>query len=137
MSDWRFSIFEFLEADGHSAIGNWLERERITARDRGLLMQKMDALALHGLELSGAAGPVKSKRHPKKKSHTYKLVIHGDVMLRPMFCKGPSDNDNEFTFLCGGVETGGVLYPDVADAEQRRAELVADPTRRVLNGRYK
>jgi hypothetical protein len=74
---------------------------------------------------------------PKVWSESYKLVIHGDVMLRPMFCKGPFDNDDEFTFLCGGIETGGVLQPDIADAEERRAVLIADPSRRERNGRYK
>jgi hypothetical protein len=139
MGGWRYRIFEFLETDGHSAIGNWLDRDKITARDRRLLRIKMDMLALNGVELltGFVAGPIKSKLHPRIPSHIYKLVIHGDVMLRPMFCRGPEDNDGEFTFLCGGVETGGLLSPDSSEAERRLSALIVDPTKRVLNGRYK
>src|SRR5688572_20208291 len=110
MAEWRFRIFEFLNERGHSVIGEWLDAERITKRDRTLLIQKMDMLAMHGSELTGlVAGPIASKRNPKVQSHVYKLVIHGDRMLRPMLCKGPLENDAEFTMLLGAIETGGKL----------------------------
>src|ERR1700739_3365665 len=102
MAAWRYRIFEVLNDRGDSVIGRWLEDERITARDRGQLLAKMDLLALHGDELGVLlAGPIRSKRNPRMQSHIYKLVIHGDRMLRPMLCKGPIAMNDEFTMLLG------------------------------------
>jgi len=138
---YRWRIYEYVDERGESAIGEWLRREDIQERDRGQLLQKMDMLAMHGMDLLPGilAGPIKSKRQPKKfQSHIYKLIIHGQRMLRPMLCKGPLDMDCEFTFLIGAIETGGILDVDALDAEKRRQEVIADPqNRRRLNGRYK
>lgn len=128
--------------EDQSAIGRWLKEKDIPERDRGQLMQKMDMLAMHGTDLlTGVlAGPIASKKYPKKlrPSHIYKLIVHGQRMLRPMLCRGPVDPDGEFTFLIGAIETGGVLDVDAMDAELRRQEVLADPeNRRRLNGRYK
>jgi hypothetical protein len=127
-----------------SAIGKWLKEKDITERDRGQLVQKMDMLAMHGADflLSPGilAGPIASKKHPKKlrPSHIYKLIVHGQRMLRPMLCRGPVDMDGEFTFLIGAIEKDRVLDVDAIDAEARRQEILADPeSRRRLNGRYK
>ena len=137
---YRWKIYEYLER-GESTIGRWLREENITERDRGQLMSKMDMLALHGLDLLPGllAGPIASKKkRDKLQSHIYKLVIHGQRMLRPMLCRGPVDMENEFTMLIGAIEVGGVLNVDVAEAEARRLEVVANPaeTRRI-NGRYR
>lgn len=138
MPDYRFRIYEFLDERGHSVIGEWLDVERITKRDRGHLLEKMDLLAMNGTELSGGVlhGPIKSKHNPRMQSHVYKLVIHGDKMLRPMLCKGPLDMENEFTMLLGAIEVNRVLDHDAQEAEERRAIIIADPRRRMLNGRY-
>lgn len=138
MAGWRFRIFEFIDERGRSVIGDWLDAERITSRDRNLLKAKMDLLALQGTELTGlVAGPISSKRNRRMQSHIYKLVIHGDRMLRPMLCKGPIDMEQEFTLLLGAIETGDILDHDAEDAEQNRAIVMRDPARRILNGRYK
>lgn len=138
MYQWR--IYEYVE-DGESTIKRWLREEKISDRDRGQLVQKMDMLAMHGTELlSGVlAGPIASKKKGKRfQSHIYKLIVHGQRMLRPMLCRGPIDTDSEFTMLIGAIETGGVLNVDAADAEARRQEVIQDPMgRRILNGRYK
>lgn len=134
---WR--IHEYLEGD-ESTIGRWLRENDIPDRDRGQLLQKMDMLAMHGMDLPPGllAGPIKSKREPKSQSHIYKLIVHGQRMLRPMLCRGPVDMDGEFTMLIGAIEKGGVLDVDAMDAEARRQEVIADPhNRRRLNGRYK
>ncbi|HUA18376.1 MAG TPA: hypothetical protein VMU80_20650 [Bryobacteraceae bacterium] len=112
----------------------------IPDRDRGQLLQKMDMLAMHGMDLPPGllAGPIKSKREPEKQSHIYKLIIHGQRMLRPMLCRGPVDMAAEFTMLIGAIEKDGVLDVDAMDAEERRQEVISDPrNRRRLNGRYK
>jgi len=140
-SAWRWSIYEYVE-DGRSTIHRWLRDENITDRDRGQLVAKMDMLAKDGTDLWPGilAGPIKSKREPKKlkPSHIYKLIIHGQRMLRPLLCKGPVDMAGEFTFLIGAIEKGNVLNVDALDADERRQEVIADPiNRRELNGRYR
>jgi len=137
MSRWR--IYEYLDGE-ESAIGKWLRENDIPDRDRGQLLQKMDMLAMHGMDLPPGllAGPIKSKREPEKQSHIYKLIIHGQRMLRPMLCRGPVDMAAEFTMLIGAIEKDGVLDVDAMDAEERRQEVISDPrNRRRLNGRYK
>jgi hypothetical protein len=137
MAAWR--IYEFLDGN-ESAIGKWLRENDIPDRDRGQLVQKMDMLAMHGMDLPPGllAGPIKSKREPKKQSHIYKLIIHGQRMLRPMLCRGPVDMDGEFTMLIGAIEKDGVLDVDAIHAEARRQEIISDPVNsRRLNGRYK
>ncbi len=135
---WR--IYEYLEKDGLSTIKHWLRHEAVSQRDRGQLVAKMDMLAMHGTTLMSGllAGPIKSKKQPKNfQSHIYKLVIHGDRMLRPMLCRGPIDMDGEFTMLIGAIEVGGKLNVDATEAEARRQEILKDSKRRELNGRYK
>lgn len=134
---WR--IFEYTNRRGDSVIGEWLDQRAISKRDRGALVQKMDMLAIHGTTLSSGllAGPIGSKRNPRREKHVYKLDVHGDRMLRPMLCKGPFDMDGEFTMLLGAIEINGVLDADAEEAEIRRATLLEDPSRRRLNGRYR
>jgi hypothetical protein len=138
-SNW--SIYEYVE-DGRSTIHKWLKDNNISERDRGHLVAKMDMLAKNGTELWPGilAGPIASKSSPNKlkPSHIYKLIVHGQIMLRPMLCRGPVDMDGEFTFLIGAIEKGGVLDTDAMDAEVRRREVIADPeNKREPNGRYK
>jgi hypothetical protein len=135
----RWRIYEYCTVQGKSAIGEWLIEKGISERDRGQLVAKMDMLALYGPELPPGllAGPIKSKRNRKLQSHTYKLIVHGDKMLRPMLCKGPIDMEGEYTILLGAIEVNFELDQDVEDAEFRRAEIIADKNRRILNGRYK
>lgn len=133
---YKYRIYEYNE-DGESTIKRWLRNENITQRDRGQLTQKMDMLATMGLEAPQLAGPISSKRNRKMQSHIYKLIVHGQRMLRPMLCKGPIKMDEEFTFLIGALEKGNILDRDAEEAETRRKEVVADPQRkRMLNGRY-
>jgi hypothetical protein len=137
MAMWR--IYEYLEGD-ESAIGVWLREQKITERDRGQLLQKMDMLAMLGTDLPPKllAGPIKSKKKRQEQSPIYKLIVHGQRMLRPMLCRGPVDMDGEFTMLIGAIEKDGILDVDATEAEVRRQRIIADPknTRR-LNGRYK
>lgn len=65
-------------------------------------------------------------------AHIYKLVIHGDVMLRPMLCRGPIDNETEYTLLLGATERGAKLPPGSEEqAEQNRETIINDHDRRT------
>jgi hypothetical protein len=85
-------------------------------------------LAISGMNLPPKllAGPIKKTRH------IYKLVIHADVMLRPMLCKGPFDMETEFTLLLGAVEVQWVLAPDPQQAVDNRNALLADRKKRII-----
>lgn len=105
----------------------WAKADRLTVRDRAVLNQKRRRLAQMEFDLAIKtkllAGPIYK--------HIYKLVIHGDVMLRPMLCKGPVENETEYTFLLGAVETGGKLPVGSQEkAASHRLLVVSDPHRR-------
>ncbi len=124
-------LWDFVSQRGESVIIEWVKSDRITVRDPAKLNNKIKRLAQLDYELAVGtkllAGPIYK--------HVYKLVVHGDVMLRPMLCRGPFDPQGEYTFLLGAVETGGKL-PDGAKerAERNREELSNDPTRRRTHG---
>jgi len=54
-----------------------------------------------------------------------------------MLCKGPIEMDSEYTILIGAIEVNFKLDVDAEDAETRRAEIIKNPDRRRINGRYK
>jgi len=124
MVSWE--IYEFLDRRGERVIESWLSSERIQTKAIALLEEKIGKLKTAGLDLP-----------PNLLAHMggsiYKLKVRADgVQLRPMLCRGPVNNDAEFTFLLGAVERGGKLDPSnaVALAEDNRRELIASPWRR-------
>jgi hypothetical protein len=133
-----WAIFDAIDKNGVGNLVVWIAKEKITKRDIGQLNQKIDMLEQHGPDLPPKllAGPIKSKRNTKLVSHIYKLIIHGDRMLRPMLCKGPINVPTEFTMLLGAIEVGGVLDTDSADAETVRQNIIADKNRRKEHERY-
>jgi hypothetical protein len=126
------SLYDFVDNKGRNVMRLWATKRGLTKRDRGQLNQKIDMLQLNGFGLypNLLAGPI------NKQKHIYKLVIHGQVMLRPMLCKGPFEMDAEFTFLSGAVELNFKLDTDPAEATANREILLADRKRRVLHERY-
>jgi hypothetical protein len=56
------------------------------------------------------------------------------VQLRPMLCRGPIDDDGEFTILIGAREIDWKLVPSdaVVRAEGRREEVIENPEERRL-----
>lgn len=96
--------------------------------DLARLNRKLKMLEDNGPELGPKllAGPIKG--HP----HIYKIRIDGRVALRPLLCKGPIDNDGEFTLLMGAFERGRKWVPSNAPgvAEARRQEVLSDPRAR-------
>lgn len=97
----------------------------------GQFNQKLDMLVV-----AGPALPPKLLAGPIYK-HIYKLIVHGDRMLRPFLCKGPFNTDTEYTLLLGAIEANGKLDHDPREAENNRIALLERPTRRRLHERYK
>jgi hypothetical protein len=121
-----YPLYDFTDKSGDGVVTTW--RNGLTSRSRGALDSKLNMLAISGTELPPRllAGPI------KKTKHIYKLVIHADVMLRPMLCKGPFNMDAEFTLLLGAKEIQWELIPGPEEAVKNREILLADKTRRRL-----
>lgn len=123
---WR--VFEYVDAAGEGVITDWPLQKPHKAK----LMQKIRMLRDLGPDLPPGllAGPGIGGHH-----HIYKLRVQSNVQMRPMLCRGPINNDGEFTFLATALEKDDTLEPASAPdvAEQRRKDLIADPKkRRVL-----
>lgn len=128
----EYALWDFVDHRGKSVLLQWVANDRLTRRDRAALNQKIQRLAQMDFKLAIGtkllAGPIIN--------HVYKLVIHGDVMLRPMLCRGPIVNETEYTFLLGAVETGGKLPPRSKEkAVENRRVILNDPTRRCAHQR--
>ncbi len=122
-----YTLYDFTDRGGASVIASW--RAGLTSRSRGQLDSKLNLLIASGMDL-----PPKLIASPiKKTGHVYKLRIHADVMLRPMFCKGPFDMEREFTLLVGAIEIQSRLVPGAEVAAENRKTLLADRKRRVLH----
>jgi hypothetical protein len=126
-----WDLYDFVNARNESVIREWIAEERLSKTHVGKLNQKLDMLAIAGplLPPKLLAGPIHK--------HIYKLIIHGDRMLRPMLCKGPVDMEAEYTLLLGAIEVGGRLDHDPSEAAANRATLVASPDRRRNHERYR
>jgi len=96
--------------------------------DLARLNRKLKMLADNGPDLGPKllAGPVKGY------AHIYKIIVNGRVALRPLLCKGPIDNNHEFTLLKGAFERDREWVPPNARevAVGRRAEVINDPNTR-------
>lgn len=122
-----YVLWDFLSPRGENVILRWVSDQRLTTRDRAVLNQKLERLVQMdfklAIETKLLAGPIYK--------HVYKLVIHGDVMLRPMLCRGPVHNESEYTLLLGAIETGGKLpIGSKEQAETNRETILADKSRR-------
>lgn len=120
-------LWDFLDARGKSVIQKWVKDDRLSKRDVAILNQRLDRLQQVDFslarEMKFLAGPVHK--------HIYKLRAKGDIQLRPMLCKGPINNETEYTLLQGAVEKGGKLPKGVQEqAEKNRQTVIDDPSRR-------
>lgn len=109
-------------------IVRWVKDARLSTRDRAVFAQKLKRLSQIDFELAIKtkllAGPIYQ--------HVYKLVIHGDVMLRPMLCRGPIVLQGEYTLLLGAIERNDTLPSGaMQQAAQYRLIVLDDPTRRA------
>lgn len=125
-----WELFDFTSERGDSLVKEWVAAEKLSRRDVAQLNQKLDMLRVAGPSLPPKllAGPIYK--------HIYKLIIHGDRMLRPFLCKGPFEMENEYTLLLGAIEVNSKLDRHPSEAESNRAILINDPTRRRKHERY-
>jgi len=130
----ELTLWDFLTVRGENVILRWVKDARLTTRDRAALNQKLARLRQMDFDLAIGtkllAGPIQKHRH------IYKLVIHGNVMLRPLLCRGPIHLDAEYTLLLGTIEKGwrlpaGALH----QAESNRLIIIHFPSRRVKHER--
>lgn len=128
MEDFKYKLFDFLTDRGRSVIHEWVKKERLTERDRAALNFRFKKICQVDFDLaigSLISGPINKRRH------IYKCVIHGNVMLRPMLCRGPRRMEEEYTLLLGAIERNNKLPEGAEDqAEANRQTLISYPTRR-------
>lgn len=132
-------LWDYLRGAGRNEMQAWADREKLGARERAQLNQKLDMLERVGFEtasrlkfLAGTSGDFR---------HVFKLVVKSERMLRPMLCRGPLGPHAEATLLCGAMEKDFELHPsDAAEvAEGRRKEILAadlKQPRRVEHERF-
>ena len=127
-----WTIWEFLDGRGLGILEIWLLKKKIQKKARATLNQRIDWLRRFGPEAPNLlAGPIYK--------HIYKLRVKAQgIQLRPMLCKGPIDNEREFTLLLGAIEKGNKLQPRDAPerAEVNREEILRDPLRRHVHERF-
>jgi hypothetical protein len=121
-----WALFDYLNGRGENEFKAWTIKQQKGYRAK--LNARIDLLEKLGMSLLPhmLEGPLNGF------PNTYKLTMKGRVQLRPMLCRGPIDNDNEFTFLIGATERDWEYNPRNAPqrAEDRRFEIIADPRNR-------
>lgn len=117
-----WTLFDYVNEHGVNEFAQWTRG--LEKRQRVKLNQKLDMLQKHGPDLPPQllAGPIFT--------HIYKLKIKGNVQLRPMLCKGPISNDEEFTLLLGAIETDDELDHSPEEAARIREIVIAAPRNR-------
>lgn len=125
----KFTLFDYIDEHGNNDIKIWMQG--LQKVQRAKLNAKLDMLEKVGIEL-----------FPQVLTDTptagiQKLRIKGNVQLRPMLCKGPIDNEKEFTLLIGAVERDSCLIPHKADekANERKSIIKNNPNRRCEHER--
>lgn len=124
-----WKLHDYLDAHGVNDFKRWSEAQETKLIAK--LNQRLDMLEAHGLAL------LPSILSSTRSRHIYKLKIKGKVQLRPMLCRGPFDNNGEFTLLMGASEKDMELVPRDADhqAEGRRQTVLSDTKRRCNHER--
>lgn len=121
-----WSLFDYLDGSGDNDIEAW--SRGLQKPDLARLNRKLKMLEDNGPDLGPKllAGPLSGY------AHIYKLRVRATTELRPLLCKGPIDNDAEFTLLKGASEVEGAWCPRNARevAASRRQEVIED-----VNGR--
>lgn len=124
-----FSLFDYTSENGNNEIKEWTKGLQKT--DRAKLNAKLDMLASKGHEL-----------FPQVLTDTptpgiQKLRIKGKVQLRPKLCKGPIDNEKEYTLLIGATERDSKFVPEKADqtANKRKQIIIHNHNRRCRHER--
>lgn len=110
-------IWEFLAGGSRRVMRAWIDKERISARERAKLDVSLDRLRT----LDFALVSKKLMAGPLRGTKVYKLRLRCENReLRPMLCRGPVGSPLDYTLLEGAIEVGSQLRPP--DAEQRADE---------------
>jgi hypothetical protein len=124
MAGWR--LYDYLDGNRRNEFADWTRG--LQTKQRARLNQKLRMLEKSGPDLPPQllAGPIKHY------AHIYKMKINGQVALRPLLCKGPIRNDEEFTLLKGATEVGFKWQPPNAPviAIKRRQDVIDNPSQR-------
>ncbi|HEX9828484.1 MAG TPA: hypothetical protein VGA80_17945 [Flavobacteriaceae bacterium] len=119
-----WKIYNYVDHRGNNAIKIWMQS--LEKNDRARLDQKIDMLSTNGPDLPPGLLSDTKLRHIKK------IRLNGKVAIRLMLCKGPINNNIEFTLLYGAREQDRQLIPwdAVERAEIRRQEIINNQLRR-------
>ena len=119
-------VWEFLVGGKDRVIGQWLERENISKKDRAKLDLALARLRTldPGIFVPKLLAPLGDK--------ILKLRVRCENReLRPMLSRGPEPacDPLDYTLLQGALEIGGRLHPEKSKdrAEENRSELVRNP----------
>lgn len=125
-----FLIYDYVNQQGQNKFKEWTSAQQKVPL--GKLNEKIDLLSLYGETLfphmltdTGVAGILK-------------LRVQGSVKLRPLLCRGPVNNQSEYTLLMGAKEIGSKWEPKGAPSTAAilKAEVIKNPTtRRVTHER--
>jgi hypothetical protein len=125
-----YRLYDYVDENKTNDIEKWAENLQPTQRAK--LNAKLDMLASLGQALfpqvlTGTPTP-----------GILKLRVKGNVQLRPCLCKGPVDDNKEFTLLIGATERDSKLVPSNADqiANQRKKIIITAPNRRCSHERF-
>jgi len=110
---------------GRNEILKWADHIRLGKRDRGLLDQKLDALAAMTFDFAKHTHLVAGPLNNSDDKHIYKLRVNGSVIVRIMMCRGPLAGESGCTFLVGATERDMELHPyNAPEVASKRRTLV-------------
>ena len=122
-----WKLYDYIDSQGNNDFKDW--SKGLQKPELAKLNRRLKALEDNGLGLlpQMLAGPLQG--YP----HIYKIKLNGKVALRPLLCRGPIDNDGEFTLLKGAFEVGNQWVPTNARGEAviRRQEVIDNQKRRT------
>jgi hypothetical protein len=123
----RYKLYDYVNEKGVNEFREWTKT--LQKNDLAKLNAKLDMLRREPeLPPNLLAGPIDGLP-------IYKIRVNGQVALRPMLCKGPVNNEKEFTLLFGAKEQNRVLVPSdaVIQAAARRVEVKSFPAKRRVD----
>jgi hypothetical protein len=128
------SLWDFVSPRGENMLSRWAKAEKLSTKDRAKLNQRLDRLVQVEFE---QAISTKLLNGPLRKE-IYKVKVHGQVMMRPLLCRGPFLKETEYTLLVGAIEKNWKLEPPtcLGDAEKNRGIVLADKSRREPHVRF-
>jgi hypothetical protein len=128
----RWRIYAYIDSRGINVVEEWASDIKFDKDLLARLNQKLDLLEYHGSDLPPGLLAGTSFKHVDK------LRIFGrKTVWRFMLCKGPINNDFEFTILFVAQEKDRKLIPKDAykRADDNRKEIISNPERRRIHER--